>query len=227
MKLSPRLKAVSDAVGNCEILADVGTDHGYVPVYMLENQLCKKAYASDIREQPLSRAASTIRENGLEDKAFTYLSNGILDIPEDYDALVIAGMGGETIVSILEAKEPPKNAKLVLQPMTEEQTLRRYLYTHGYKIVAEKAVSEPGHVYTVITAVCQPTESFSYRDILASPAFCSQKNVDAEAYIMKHIRKATRVLEGLKNAAEPRLKTISETEKELEELLGILQDVKN
>ena len=164
MKLSPRLKAVSDAVGNCEILADVGTDHGYVPVYMLENQLCKKAYASDIREQPLSRAASTIRENGLEGKAFTYLSNGILDIPEDYDALVIAGMGGETIVSILEAKAPPMNAKLVLQPMTEEQTLRQYLYTHGYKIVAEKAVSEPGHVYTVITAICQPPESFSYRD---------------------------------------------------------------
>ena len=57
---------------------------------MLENQLCNKVYASDIREQPLSRAASTIKENGMEEKAFTFLSNGILDIPEDYDALVIA-----------------------------------------------------------------------------------------------------------------------------------------
>ena len=120
MKLSPRLQTVADAAGKCNILADVGTDHGYIPVYMLENDLCERAYASDIREQPLSRAAEIILESGLSDKAETFLSNGILDIPEDYDTLVIAGMGGETIVSILEAKRPPENAKLVLQPMTEE-----------------------------------------------------------------------------------------------------------
>lgn len=226
MKLSPRLQTVADAAGKCNILADVGTDHGYIPVYMLENDLCKRAYASDIREQPLARAAEIILESGLSDRAETFLSNGILDIPEDYDTLVIAGMGGETIVSILEAKRPPENAKLVLQPMTEEQTLREYLYTHGYKITDETAVSEPGHVYTVISAESGKTETYSYRDILASPAFRGKKSADGEAYIMKYIRKETRVLEGLRHANIPKEEDISKIERELAELNEILYLVK-
>ncbi len=226
MKLSPRLQTVADAAGKCKILADVGTDHGYIPVYMLETGLCERAYASDIREQPLARAAEIIRESGLSDSAETFLSNGILDIPEDYDTLVIAGMGGETIVSILEAKCPPKNAKLVLQPMTEEQTLREYLYTHGYRITDETAVSEPGHVYTVISAENGITEKYTYRDVLASPAFCGKKSADGEAYIMKYIRKETRVLEGLRHANVPKAEDISRIERELAELNEILMLVK-
>ena len=226
MKLSPRLQTVADAAGKCNILADVGTDHGYIPVYMLENDLCERAYASDIREQPLARAAEIILESGLSDKAETFLSNGILDIPEDYDALVIAGMGGETIVSILEAKRPPENAKLVLQPMTEEQTLREYLYTHGYRITDETAVSEPGHVYTVISAESGKTESYTYRDVLASPVFCGKKSADGEAYIMKYIRKETRVLEGLRHASVPKTGEIAKIERELAELEKILELVK-
>lgn len=226
MKLSPRLQTVADAAGKCEILADVGTDHGYIPVYMLKNALCKKAYASDIREQPLARAKATIEENGFSEIAETFLSNGILNIPEDYDCLVIAGMGGETIVSILEAKRPPQKAKLVLQPMTEESTLREYLYTHGYKITDETAVSEPGHVYTVITAVSGETERFVFRDVLASPAFCSKKNKDSEAYILKYIRKESRTLEGLRNASTLKKEEIAEVEKRLSEYGNILELIK-
>ncbi len=226
MKLSPRLQTVADAAGKCNILADVGTDHGYIPVYMLESGLCSRAYASDIRELPLAKAESIILESGLSDRAETFLSNGILDIPEDYDTLVIAGMGGETIVSILEAKRPPENAKLVLQPMTEEQTLREYLYTHGYKITDETAVSEPGHVYTVISAESGTTESYTYRDVLASPCFCGKKSADGEAYIMKYIRKETRVLEGLRHATVPKEDEILKIERELAELKTILDLVK-
>ena len=226
MKLSPRLQTVADAARKCKILADVGTDHGYIPVYMLENNLCETAYASDIREQPLARAAEIILESGLSDRAKTFLSNGILNIPEDYDTLVIAGMGGETIVSILEAKCPPENAKLVLQPMTEEQTLREYLYTHGYKITDETAVSEPRHVYTVISAESGVTESYTYRDVIASPAFCGKKSADGEAYIMKYIRKETRVLEGLRHATVSKSEEISKVERELAELHEILNLVK-
>ncbi|MBQ2881512.1 MAG: SAM-dependent methyltransferase [Clostridia bacterium] len=226
MKLSPRLQTVADAAGKCKILADVGTDHGYIPVYMLKNSLCAKAYASDIREQPLARAKATISENGFSNVAETFLSNGILDIPEDYDCLVIAGMGGETIVSILEAKRPPENAKLILQPMTEDVLLREYLYTHGYRITEETAVAEPGHTYTVITAVSGLTENFVFRDILASPAFCSKKNGDAEAYIMKYIRKETRVLDGLRHASSLNESEIAAIERKLTEYGKILELVK-
>ncbi len=226
MKLSPRLQTVADAAGKCKVLADVGTDHGYIPVYMLKNSLCEKAYASDIREQPLSRAKATIVENGFSDVAETFLSNGIVDIPEDYDCLVIAGMGGETIISILEAKRPPENAKLILQPMTEDVVLREYLYTHGYHITDETAVSEPGHVYTVITAVSGSTERFVFRDTLASPAFCSKKSEDSEAYIMKYIRKETRVLEGLRHASVLKDGEIAEIERKLSEYGKILDLVK-
>ena len=227
MKLSPRLQIVADAAGKCKILADVGTDHGYIPDYMLENNLCERAYASDIREQPLARASEIILESGLSDRAETFLSNGILDIPEDYDVLVIAGMGGETIVSILEAKRPPENARFVFQPMTEEQTLREYLYTHGYRITDETAVSEPNHVYTVITAESGKTKTYTYRDVLASPAFCSKKSADGEAYIMKYIRKETLVLEGLRRAESPKTEEISKIERELAELNEILKLIKN
>ncbi|MBQ7014910.1 MAG: SAM-dependent methyltransferase [Clostridia bacterium] len=227
MKLSPRLQTVADAAGKCKILADVGTDHGYIPVYMLQNSLCEKAYASDIREQPLARAKSTIEENGFSAVAETYLSDGIRNIPGDYDCLVIAGMGGETIVSILEAKKLPQNVKLVLQPMTEEVKLREYLYTHGFKITDETAVSEPGHVYTVITAESGESATWTFRDILASPAFCSKKSADAEAYIMKYIRKESRTLEGLKNSNTPKTEEIAEVEKRLYEYGKILELIKN
>ncbi|MBQ6809088.1 MAG: SAM-dependent methyltransferase [Clostridia bacterium] len=225
MKLSPRLKTVSDAVGKCNILADVGTDHGYIPVYMLEEGLCNKAYASDINEGPLSRAEEFIKEKGLSHKCETILCNGLENVPRDYDALVIAGMGGETIASIIDANSPPENAKLVLQPMTEEQTLRKYLYTHGYKITDETGISEPGHVYVVITAQKGITESFSLKDLIASPAFCSKKSEDGRAYIMKNIKKVTKVLDGLKRSTTPKTEEITSAENELDLLKIIYEEI--
>lgn len=226
MKLSPRLEAVAEAAGKCSVLADIGTDHCYIPVYMLSRGMCKKAYASDINEKPLLRAVSTVKEYGFEENVDFFLGNGIVNIPEDYDVLVIAGMGGETIVSILEGKRPPKSSKLVLQPMTEERTLRKYLYTHGYSIESETAVSEPGHVYVIITAVCVPTDSFCDRDVFASPAFCSRRSYDSELYIMKCIRTESRILDGLKASLSPCPEIVASTKKKLDDLHDILQLVK-
>ena len=92
--------------------------------------------------------------------------------------------------------------------------------------ITETAVAEPGHTYTVITAVSGLTENFVFRDILASPAFCSKKNGDAEAYIMKYIRKETRVLDGLRHASSLNESEIAAIERKLTEYGKILELVK-
>lgn len=225
MRLTDRLQTVADAAGCCKVLADIGTDHGYIPVYMLKEGLCGRCYASDIRKAPLLRAEGYIRENGFSEKTLTFLCDGITGIPEDYDVLVIAGMGGETIVSILDAKHPAHGARLVLQPMTEERLLRKYLYEHGYVITEETAVTEPGHVYTVITALEGFVDGFDEADILVSRSFRRKKSEAAGAYIGKLINMQKTRLNGLRKARSDRSAEAVAAEKELTELERILEEV--
>ena len=140
------------------VIADIGTDHGYLPCYMAAEGLCDKAYACDVAEKPLESAAAHIAENGLESKVTPILSCGLEKVPNDeLTDIVIAGMGGELIVRILEdypwltSAEPAIN--LVLQPMTKWDTLRQWLYSNGFEVTAEKPCISGRFVYSVMQAV--------------------------------------------------------------------------
>ncbi len=135
--------------------ADVGTDHAYLPIYLVENGICESALACDINEGPLASALDNIKKAGLSDKIETYLSNGLDSVPSvGITDVIIAGMGGELIADIISRAEWIKSRRvnLVLQPMTKWDHLRKYLYDGGYTIINEIPCAEGKFVYSVLQA---------------------------------------------------------------------------
>lgn len=152
MELTPRLQAIADQVPQGARLADVGTDHGYLPVWLLLSGRIKCAIAADLREGPLSRSRETAQRFGTADRMSFRLCNGLSAIhPDEVDTVAIAGMGGETIISILEAAPWTKEGTLLLlQPMTGFAELRRWLQGDGYEIVREHISCEGKRLYTIL-----------------------------------------------------------------------------
>lgn len=162
MQLSKRLEAVASFVTEGSKVADVGTDHGYIPIYLVETGKVKKAIAMDINKGPLERAGANIKKSGLEDRIETRLSDGLKELKRDeVDTLVIAGMGGGLIIKILdEGKEVLKSVKeLVLSPQSEISLVRKYLQERKLSIVKETMLKEDGKYYTVMKVVHGRTES--------------------------------------------------------------------
>ena len=155
MILKGRIKLIADMIPECNILSDIGTDHAYIPIYMVKNEKCKKAIASDVREGPVAVANRHIRQYGLEGKIETRLGSGLKPINEDeMDVCVIAGMGGVLIQEIL--SEDIKKAKLakalVIQPMNCIEQVREWLYLNGFEILDEGLINEGFRIYNVIVA---------------------------------------------------------------------------
>ena len=150
LQLQPRLQMLADLVPPGAILADVGTDHGYLPVYLLQKGAIKRAIASDIGAEPLDHARRTAEEYGaaLELR----LCDGLAGIaPHEVDTVVIAGMGGESIISILSAAPWTKDGcRLILQPMTRQELLRRWLAENGYRFTDEHLVEDKGTIYPIL-----------------------------------------------------------------------------
>ncbi len=154
-KLDLRLAAAAGFVKEGSVAADIGTDHGYLICHLVNEGICVGGYATDINEKPLESAKALIKEMGFESKIKTVLTDGLSGLPEnEIDEILICGMGGETIVGILENAKWVKSEKvhLVLQPMSRAATLRKWLCENGWNIDDEKAVEVENHLYTVISA---------------------------------------------------------------------------
>lgn len=153
MELTPRLQAIAAQVPQGTRLADIGTDHGYLPVWLLLNGQIDRAIAADLRSGPLNRARETARQYGQTDRVSFRLCDGLADVsPEEVDTVVIAGMGGETIAAILKAAPWTREDKLLLiQPMTGAHRLRGWLQSNGYAILDETIVREGKKLYSIWT----------------------------------------------------------------------------
>lgn len=153
MKLSKRLELVLSFVEHGESAADVGTDHGHVPVELVRRNIVKKAVAMDVRKGPLSRATENIALAGLSGQIETRLSDGVAKLmPGEADSVVIAGMGGELIIKILENGRHMWDSvsQWVLSPQSEIFKVRRWLLENGFVIRKEDMVLEDGKFYTVM-----------------------------------------------------------------------------
>ena len=156
MELSKRLKAVAELVTPGMRLADVGTDHGYIPIYLTEAGVIPSAIAMDINKGPLERAKEHIREHGLEGKIQTRLSDGLKNLQmNEADCMIAAGMGGGLVIRILSEERDTAGSlkELILQPQSEIDSVRKYLTEEGYRIVAEDMVYEDGKYYPMMKAV--------------------------------------------------------------------------
>lgn len=153
MELTPRLQAIAQKVPQGARVADVGTDHGHLPVWLLLHGRITSAIAADLRKGPLERAKETVRQYGLSDHVSFRLCDGLTGIqPEEADTIALAGMGGETIAAILTAAPWTRDGKLMLlQPMTGAPKLRGWLQQHGYSILSEEIVREVKKLYSIWT----------------------------------------------------------------------------
>ena len=158
LPISPRLLACAGFVCPGDRVADVGCDHGYLSIHLLMNGIARSAIASDINEQPLLSALRNAEKYGVRDKMEFYLSDGVRKIPRDFDTMVCAGMGGDTMVSILEAAPWLKSAKyrLILQCQSKTPTLRRYLSEQGWRITEEAVLRDGKFLYTVMEVYWEP-----------------------------------------------------------------------
>ena len=152
-QLDNRLKLCADFVRSGAKLADIGTDHAYLPVWLCRIGRCPCAIAADINPEPLKRGQSTIIESGMSDRIETRLSDGLNEIKSDEaDDIVIAGMGGELIAKILsECSFAADNSKhFILQPMTKSEELIAWLCENGFKILKQDCCVASGKCYTVL-----------------------------------------------------------------------------
>lgn len=152
-QLDNRLKLCSDFVRTGAKLADIGTDHAYLPVWLCRIGRCPSALAADINPEPLKRGEGTIIESGLSDRIETRLSDGLKEIRRDEaDDIVIAGMGGELIAKILsECSFATDSSKhFILQPMTRSEVLIAWLCENGFKIIKQDCCAASGRCYTVL-----------------------------------------------------------------------------
>ncbi len=155
MKLTDRLLKIASLVSKGKKVADIGTDHGYIPVYLLNNKKIDYAILADVNKGPLENAKKEVEYNNLENKVDLRLGSGLEVLNEnEVDEIIIAGMGGILISELLEAKKSISHTvdKLILQPMQAQSELRKYLYNNGYEIVNEVLVKEDFRIYEIIEA---------------------------------------------------------------------------
>jgi len=222
MELSKRLQAVADLVSDGLTVADVGTDHGYIPIYLIETGKCQKAFAMDVNQGPLLRAVEHITEHGLEEMIETRLSDGVnrLRVGE-CDAVVIAGMGGSLTIRILEeGKDIFQNlTEFVLQPQSELHKVRRYLVSHGYCVIAEDIVSEDGKFYPMMKVINGEASSYDAIELCYGKFLLSERHPVLKLFLEKE--KSTKELI-MQNLQKERGEHIQIRRKEIEkELEGI------
>lgn len=230
MQLSQRLSSVASMVtaGNC--LADVGTDHGYVPIYLYERNVIPRAIAMDVNKGPLERAELHIAESGMKNVIETRLSDGLAALKAgEADSIVIAGMGGPLMIRILSAyPEVTASAKeLILQPQSEIAEVRIWLYEQGYEIIEEHMVFEDGKYYPMFKAVKnQEAEKLTDLEYKFGRLEVLKEQSVLKSYIMRELANKQAILKKLNEEMTEKSKGRAEEMKslitELEEMYSKL-----
>ena len=200
MKLSKRLETVASFVPKGSNIADIGTDHGYVPIYLVREGLAEHAVAMDVRKGPLERAKAHVAEAGLENRIDVRLSDGLTGLkPGEADCVVIAGMGGELVIHILEAGRSlwETIGYWVLSPQSELDKVRRFLEKESFSIVRETMMKEDGKYYTVTG------ENDSEPHYLYGSRLIRQKNPVLAEFLKKEQEQLEQILDTLKDSDTP------------------------
>lgn len=224
IKLSKRLDAIYRLIPFNGGAADVGTDHGFIPAALALDGFIFPVYATDIKQGPLNSARRFAAAHGVGDKICFRLCNGLSALDgDDISTVIIAGMGGETIASILsDAPWTKKDSRLlILQPMSKADRLRQWLSENGYKVLSERLV-EDGPIYQIMSVAggnelpLSPAELLvgRYTLIKSDPLFPRKLN--------ELIEKAKAAFDGLSASANPeKLKALPEYKEILDSLISM------
>lgn len=201
--ITERLQCILNYVSS-EVIADIGTDHAYIPIELVKKNRVKRAIAADINEGPLKIAQKNIKSEGLSDRIETRLGSGISVLKKsEAGQIIIAGMGGELIEFIIKSDiEIAKGSELLLQPMNNQYELRKFLMYNGFKIIDEDIAVEGFKVYNIMRVICGEAEKFE-RDIdYHIPPYLKSNKLYPLLYAKKE-REFKKVIGGLERSAKP------------------------
>lgn len=217
MELSNRLKFIISHIDKCESIIDVGSDHGYIPIYAVKNNLCNYAIASDINLGPVEKAKVNAKFEGVSDKVQVRLGAGLNTVRiGEVKGVVIAGMGGNLIRDILEEKIGMVESFefLILQPAQNPEVLREYLYTGGYEIISEDLCVDEGIYYELFKVKRNRKTKIEMDRIFYefSPLLLKGKNPLMKGYLNYKKEKYKKILSFIKEDSESALKRKKEIE---------------
>jgi tRNA (adenine22-N1)-methyltransferase len=207
MELSKRLNWIIEKLDKVEVIMDVGTDHGYIPIYLIKNNIAKKVIASDINKEPLKKAKINASLDGVLDKVDLRLGGGLSPLKNnEAEAVIIAGMGGNLIRDILENDlNKVKNLDyLILQPAQNPEVLRKYLYKSNYEILDEDICLDENKYYEIFKVKYKIGDYISLEDIFyeISPTMLNKKLPALKSYIEDKIERNKKVMEFIKDNTE-------------------------
>lgn len=201
MILSERLLNIANLVPKCDLAIDIGTDHAYVPIYLVKENIAKKVIAADISKGSVRKAQQNVNLNNCKDRIECRLGDG-LDVLYDNeyaDVIIVAGMGGMLVNYVLNInKEALKKAKrLILQPQRDNDKVRKFIHSIGFKIIDEKIFYDDNKLYNII--VCEKGQDCQYseQEYLYGKILIDEKNSILKEYInseMNRIEKVTKEL---------------------------------
>ena len=219
LPLSDRLLACCAFVRPGDRVADVGCDHGYLSIHLLQTGIASHVYASDVRQGPLSSAKRNAASYGVKDKIDFFLSDGVQSLPRDFDTLICAGMGADTMVSILTAAPWLQGGayRLILQCQSKTPLLRQYLSETGWAIFEEIVLRDGRFLYTVMEVIWNPSvPKLTVGQWYFPPALLKRKTPEAAEYCRW-------VVDGLRLAVRHR--PDEENQQALEELEAIQEEL--
>lgn len=195
--LNNRLELCAEMVRKGSRIADIGTDHAYLPVWLVRAGFASFALACDIKAEPLKAGELTIKKYHAEDLVETRLCDGLMSVsPNEVDDIIIAGMGGETIVHILSEAPWLKDSskKLILQPMSKHELVIEYLYKNGFELKEHKCTVADGKIYTAFSAIYSgkaeaPSELFAYTGLLTPSDEDSRRFLNS---VLNHLEKKSK-----------------------------------
>lgn len=228
MELSKRLGIIASFIEDGDSIVDIGTDHGYIPIYLVKKGICNKAIAGDINKGPIERAEKNILKERLNDKIICRLGGGFSVVSEgEVDACVIAGMGGDLIIEIIE-NDIDKFKKLkyaVIQPVQNVDVFRKNLYNKGFKILNEKMCIDDGKFYEIFKIKYdnhkKKVDSIYYE---VSEKLFKEKDLVLKEYIIFLINKYENILKYIIEDTDNAIKRRKELKIKLSKLRGCLND---
>ncbi|EKQ50311.1 MULTISPECIES: class I SAM-dependent methyltransferase [unclassified Clostridium] len=231
MELSKRLKWILDKVSQTDTIMDVGTDHGYIPIYLIKNNIAEKVIASDINKDPLRKAEINAALDGVLNKIELRLGGGLSPLKnKEAQVVIIAGMGGNLIRDILEKDlNKVKNLDyLILQPAQNPEVLREYLYNNDYEILEEDLCLDENKYYEVFKVRYKLGDYIKLEDMYyeISPIMLNKKLPLLKSYIENKIEKNKRIIEFIVDNTEHAINRKSELKEKNEKLENLLKNIR-
>ena len=224
--MTPRLLAIAGCVEQGAAVADIGTDHAYIPIYLVLNGIAKRAVAMDLRTGPLERAKQNICSYRVENTVKTRLSDGLSELKEgEVDTVIIAGMGGILINEILDARRDLWKSvdTFILQPMTAVEETRRYLEQNGFIIQHELLAKEDHKLYSILTIKKGYMKIEKEVYYVIGKRLMEEHSPYVQELICSKMCEFEKVLNGLANSENP---SLDQKRREIKRLLEQLDELK-